>query len=323
MDLLKKTSGMILVVVFSILAGAALLIGVYRIPVRPITDHVRSGYEVYLIESSVFSYAEGYKASILDNYTEILMLLEAIYPSENPLADSMLVPHIEYKERADIELSLAAYLNADETVSPVKMDYPRYWHGYLVILKPLLFFLSLSDIRMLGIALQLILIFVLLRLMRDNGLGQYCPAIAAVLVLWNPATTGMCFQYYPCFFISILAAIVVLLKYPSLGRSQYTVYLFYFLLGILTSYFDYLAFPLAVLCLLLLIHILLSSDHNRKCQTPRFFVIPCTFFWGLGYLGQWLGKWFIGSLITGQNLFNDGMNTVRYRTSGCESCVII
>ena len=53
------------------------------------------------------------------------------------------------------------------------VDYARYWHGYLLFLKPLLLFFSLSDIRMMNAALQLILAAgVLLLAFRKRGLRR-------------------------------------------------------------------------------------------------------------------------------------------------------
>ena len=38
-------------------------------------------------------------------------------------------------------------------------------------------------------------------------------------------------------------------------------------------------------------------------------------FWGIGYAGMWAGKWVMGSLLTGTNLFADALQVVSERTS--------
>ena len=37
--------------------------------------------------------------------------------------------------------------------------------------------------------------------------------------------------------------------------------------------------------------------------------------WACGYVGMWIGKWVIGTLVVGENLFTDAVSSVKLRTS--------
>ena len=104
--------------------------------------------ETLLIEGPTFEYAQDYKAAILDNVTDAIMLSEVVFPTQNPIQDAMAVPRYAYKERNSPELSLMAYLNNDTSVEREVVTYSRYWHGYLAILKPFFSLFDFSDSRM-------------------------------------------------------------------------------------------------------------------------------------------------------------------------------
>ena len=128
----------------------------------------------------------------------------------------------------------------------------------------------------------------------------------APMVMW------MNLEYSLGFYISMLSvlSIIVLYRKGELREKEHLVLLF---AGICTAYWDVLTYPMAALGLPLVAAFCLDSD--RKIRDALFRMIQLGFFWGLGYGLMWVSKWMIGTALTGQNVFEDGVSTFLLRTS--------
>ena len=117
----------------------------------------------------MFEYADGYVTTLLDNFTDALILSNVAYPSDHPVQDAVNVPRFQYQDSAD-SLELISYLNDTDGTHYVAVDtYPRYWHGYQVILRPFYVFFDFSDMEIFNQAMQLLLLFTVLLLMQKRG----------------------------------------------------------------------------------------------------------------------------------------------------------
>lgn len=309
---IKKILLPLIILLNSAIIGSALLVIVYCLPTDRITKNVASGAETLLVEGAIFEYASDYKAAILDNVTDAIMLAETVFPTaQNPVKDAMLVPRYIYQESSSPELSLMAFLNNNIDAERVVMTYPRYWHGYLIFLKPFFLFFDYADFRMFHLGLQLILFAVLIWFFNRRNLQQFVLPLTLLFVLWNPASTGMCMQYYACFYISVFSMIIMLWKKEFLLKDDFYFHIFFLLVGICTSYFDFLTYPIATLGLPLCIWLLLvQSKNNRLIQ-----LIINSLFWTFGYLGMWAEKWVLATWILGKNVIQNALSTIVSRTS--------
>ena len=244
--------------------GCLLLIVAYYLPSDKIAQNVNSGAETLLTEGAGFQYAPGYKAAILDNQTDAVMLSETVYPSEDPVKDSLLVPMFVYDGRDTQELSLMAYLNNDTETNRVVSNYPRYWHGYLIFLKPFFMFFDFSDSRMFHLGLQMILFVAVLYLLDKRNLREFILPYTMVLLLWNPASTGICMQYYACFYVTTFCVIFMLHKQEWLQRNTFRYHVLFLIVGICTSYLDFLTYPIATLGIPLVVWLL--PPPPKKCN---------------------------------------------------------
>lgn len=306
----------IVCLIISILVGMILLVCVNLLPQERIKNHVRDGAAVILQEHAECQYAEGYVESILDNYTDALILSKVVYPSDHPLKDAVLVPSYSFPGQ-DVEgMQLFGTLN-DNPLEDAQIDtYARYWHGYLVFLKPFFCFFSYADFRIFNQAVELVLILVVVVLMQKRNLGSMIPGYIAMIVLWNPGTMGVSLQYAPCFYVSIGASLIILGRDGLTADFRQDLFLFLFC-GILTAYLDFLTYPIATLGLPLSFGIL-SEEANNKKKSKKGLIgksIRICMTWGIGYLGMWAGKWMLGSLLSGENIINDAFQNIVNRTS--------
>lgn len=88
------------------------------------------------------------------------------------------------------------------------------------------------------------------------------------------------------------------------------VYIFLFL-GIATSYFDLLSYPLVTFGVPAVFYFCFGENVSIKKNILSLTKIG--FAWCIGYGGMWVSKWMVGSAITGKDLLSDGINQAIYR----------
>lgn len=307
--MLKDCVKVLLGLIMGIAGGTGLLCIVFLIPVDSIQEHVRESMAMILEEGENPFLIEGYKGSSLDNYTDCLMLANASYASEQPFYKaSMLVERADNEQDQPLE-SLRDYLVSSE--EKATRAYGRYWHGYLVVLKPLLAFMNYEQIRILnGIVCFCVLSGTILGFVRRRMWRGLVAFLLAILSLF-PMTIPYSLQFSSVFYIGILACLLILWRFEWLEKRQGFIGLF-FAVGMITSYMDFLTYPLFTLGMPLVVFCVLERCTNMR---KILYILQNSIVWGIGYAGMWCGKWLVGSLLTRRNLLLDAMGTVTVRLS--------
>lgn len=302
-----------------LLAAGCLLIGflsliiVYMLPTGRMKSHIAESDEVFNFEGIYPQLMYGMKSSQLDNYTDGLMYATAIHPgSGNALWDAMYNARYEYADTNMVQ-SLNDYANDVSGKEPLRYEigYARYWHGYLVILKPLLLFLNIGEIRLLNLIMQTFFLSLLLcMVVKKYGSAYAIPVIMMVLIL-NPVVMPLSLQFSWVYYIGLLGSIVIL------GIKQQTesdIYLFLFMMfGMLTSYFDLLTYPLFTLGLPLVLLMLKSREF--KSIRRIFMTVSMSIIWFVGYAVMWIGKWIFAVLFAHIHIFEEVSDKISERTS--------
>ena len=295
-----------------------LLLGACALPAQPVLEHVYDSAQTIQQEGLYPEYF-GFKLFQMDNYTDTIMLFEAAAMGEqDPLTAMMTATAYNVDNFETMAGDLAVYCErtiplatgAQKAVQLVPFSYARYWHGYLLFLKPLLLFFSLSDIRMMNAAFQLILAAgVLLLAFRKQGLRLALPMGLALLVI-NPISTALSMQFSSIYYLTLLGLLVMLLTESWDRPWGYLVFLF---LGIGTAFFDFLTYPACAVGICLALQALMSRADGK---TRLLKTIGSGAAWAFGYGGMWSGKWLAASLITGTNVLRDAMEQAQYRSGG-------
>lgn len=302
--------------IISAMLGTAMLVIVYLLPTERIKNHLCDTAQVYLSETDQYELAPGYRSATLDNTTDSIMLGEASYRTGNFCEDAMLVPHVEFENHDQLR-SFLGYINGDVDNQHI-LTYARYWHGYLVFLKPFLSLFDFSDLRMFNLLFSISGAFVLLLSMWNNSvLKKYTFGMIAVLLFWNVGCMGLCLQYMACYNITIWSAVFIINKYSKLINSSNSVR-FFCVIGICTAYFDFLTYPIATLGIPLSLYAILYFSHLageiRALKQNLLHFLRLSVCWGIGYLGMWFEKWIIGDFLTDENVVSDGLQNVISRT---------
>ena len=295
------------ILILSVIIGAILLIMVYALPTGEMKNNVQRATAIYDYEGVYPQLVAGYKMTQLDNCTDATMLLNAIFPGTgNVINDAMKTYRVEYKERNPVG-SLTDFAN-DVVAEKRTVTYPRYWHGYLVILKPLLLFFDVADIRIINMFLQTTLFMYIIYLMMKRRLEKYIPLYVVSVLLLCPPALMVSFQFSTISYISLITVILVLKKQKWELKDKLFLFL---LIGIVTAYFDFLTYPLVGLYFPMIFLLLKEKDWKKATKE----VIAYSILWIIGYAGMWCGKWAVGSILTGNNLFFDVLSRAGEYTS--------
>lgn len=307
MNRLLKMAG---ILAAGIVAGTLGLFLVYLLPVQYMQENMRESLPGVMSEGENPFLIEGYKGSSLDNYTDAIMLGSAVYESDMPFwQKAVRVPRAAGVEDAPME-SLDHYLLGGE--NDQESEYARYWHGYLLLLKPLLLFLNYGQIRIVNGCVEAALIFWILREFMKRGMKWGMAAYVLSLSTMFPIVFPFSLQFSTVFYIGNIALLLVLKNHEKWEKGDKYIF-FYQMIGMCTSYFDFLTYPLFTFGIPMVGCLVLSSSRNMK-EKLKFFV-GNGFSWGIGYVLMWMGKWMVGSVITGENLWVNALGTVSERAS--------
>lgn len=158
--------------------------------------------------------AETQVYSILTSPPNDIIQLELI-------ADVMLAPRRRLLGNEDDRQLIANYTCEDETQVQY-CYYPRYWHGYLTVLKPLLLFFSTEDLHLIYFFVQSCLLLSLTAaLIKKNQLPlAVCFGIGVLLL--NPMVTALNFQNASIYLILLLITSGILYAMLTVRKAKFT-----------------------------------------------------------------------------------------------------
>ncbi len=206
--------------------------------------------------------------------------------------------------------------------------YSRYWHGWFILVKPLLLLGNITVVRVIYSGIFLLLLGTAL-IMISRKLG-YAFSMAFLLALF-PARldiVAVSLQYSHVFWIMLLAVIWLCCS----KHSRASVLLSFFVVGSVTNYIDLLTAPVLTLVVPMAVALLLNFNAKNTEDTEnsenaesvdgisarRFLAFPVlgAMNWGFGYALTWSMKWLLSTLITGQNVFADAARKAASRSYG-------
>lgn len=309
----KDIGKKLLVLIAGGCAGFVMLLLVYAIPIEPILFNARASVEIFQREGVMPQAVEGYRATTMDNYTDSWMLRIAFYDGDDSLLQKSLNNYYygygEEQTRNVCE-SMIAYLDGMEGYT--RMSYGRYWHGYLVFLKPLLCFFSYGDIRGILKGVELALIIWLCVLLERRHLGRFAPAFAVAMGCIEFHTVAMSMQYSWVFIIAMAFSVYILQRYPDQKEKLESGVLF-LMIGMCTSFLDFLTYPVFTLGIPLMILLLCRNESKEEKGFLKSAVYQAGC-WAVGYIGMWVQKWVLCSIFTGENMIADALRTIRQRS---------
>lgn len=178
--------------------------------------------------------------------------------------------------------------------------YGRYWHGYVVVLRPLMLVFDLAEVRLVNLGTQFLLfgVFVFLIYFETKKLRYLFLSFLAYFVL-GPSSLACNMQYSSIYYVAIISGIVAIFAKKYINLNNRYIYLF-LITGMVTSYIDFLTYPLLAWGIPATVVIALYEIRGKDNKQRYVFVdkivqlILSAIAWIAGYIGMWAGKWLLG-----------------------------
>ena len=318
---MKLIRNSVLLLLLCVAAGFALLAAAYALPASAMQDECYESVHVFLPEERVDR--DPLTGHSQANFTDALFLLEAAYQGEESRLNQTVANYFRatpglyngtFEKTEGLIFFGEEYVNPAKTMvdlyvyeaDSIRVSYSRYWHGYLIFLKPLLCLFNYTQIRLLWFAAETLLTAAAIFLFYKKERRALLPFVL-MLLLMAPSCVARSLQYCSTYILMLVGTILVLWS----EREKLYPYLF-LLLGILSAYLDLLTapsisltVPLCVLCL--------RKGSGREIGLKQLCLY--VFLWGAGYGGMWAAKWALAWLWQGQAFLGDLFGAVSTRAS--------
>lgn len=294
-NILKIVGKCILILTGSVFTGFSLLLLAFLVPVnqqnvRESCSTIESTDLYSSVQQGNGSYFGSFLPDVLDGGTDSLMLSTATYEA-----------------RGETLPELVMYMSHGEGET-----YAYYWHGYVSILRPLLYLLNYRDIRMLNLLGQMALVLFFAASLQQYG-KKYVFMFFSSYILLMPVALSLSLQFSWVFYVGMAGSLLLVQKH-AFYEERYC-YLFLFL-GILTSYLDLLTYPLFTWGVPLLWW-MVTEEYSPSWGKRLKQTVCSGIFWLFGYAGMWTAKWRLANFILKQDVYSLAMDEV-YLRSGTE-----
>lgn len=302
---------LIFIILFSTFIILLTLISMF--PSKLISKNVEKSLEVLKKEGNFpkIKYALNYR---LDNYTDALMINTAYsIDSREPLTSALLARR-NYQCNRKEKLALIE-IDSENTIQNLEhtlreenteyCEYSRYWHGYLVFLRPLLLFMDYAKIRILLIlVINILLIITCYYIWKKINLKYAFAFFISMILAASIHLIGLSLQYSSVFIISLCSTLYILLK-----QDKINIYILFFITGEITCFMDLLTCPIITFGIPLIIYIALNENKDLKDIVK--IIIKLGIYWGLGYCAIWFSKWLITDSIYKTNTIESAINKIK------------
>lgn len=201
------------------------------------------------------------------------------------------------------------FLNGRLHYSPI---YGRYWHGYLVFVRPLLLVFDISGIRNFTLFLCVILLLYLTYLLYKEFGKTIAFIFCASLISSGYLSAFYSLSDSATIVFMMICSIVLLKKINKIKDFN----IFIFVVGCLTNYIDFLRLPLITLGVPCAIYLLKLKKEEKDWKYCTKALIISSFMWIIAYALTWIFKWVQYDLTIDDlnDMVKIGFNQILYRT---------
>ena len=312
-DILKLTIKTVLIILVSAVLGYLLLMGSFCIPDGRIQQNTEISAEQFheaMLKSGELQERFPNWSLQQDFFEDEIILMQAAYYGNEPVLEKVNMIYYYMIDSVGNPGSLWEHY-ANGVKFDVRNEYLRYWHGYIIVLRPLLNFFDYNSIIIINAVCQILLTALFLYLLWRKG---YRDVILPYLIGYGilmPVITWRTLQYSSCLYVMLFACIM-LAAFDKRMKSM-APYLF-LMTGILLAYFDLLTYPVLTLAVPMALYLRICVDDNRMDNLRN--IIINSVMWGVGYIGMWFCKGVMMAAVTrSTKVFNVLIDNVKFRMS--------
>lgn len=325
---MRKILKYIIIFIGLIIIFNVLLLNSSLFPSILIENNVRESAKI-LKEQGNYYRISNFFETINNNYTDVLMINEAYsINSKNPVF-SYMSARKNFKaevtkhqltdtygelvsigtEYYDPSTELIEFLDGNIDTS---IEYARYWHGYLTILRPLLAIFNYSGIRIVLFILTTISIISLIVLIckKINILSGIIYAIGLLSISIFIVTNSI--NECLIFLVAFISSIILLLK----KNTKKNIGIFFFVVGSISNFIDLLTAPLVTLGITAITYFLIIQKQEKNANIKEYIIdiIKIGISWSLGYGFTWISKWLITEILYGRPIISQAIEQALFRS---------
>ena len=311
------------IVIFSLLS--LLCLSTY-IPKKAIEKNVEKSANTLYNQKDQFYKYSLFNKILLENHTDALMINISYSINPNEKLESILINKRNYNEGitqniikesiGDLKYDNKKYSMTTELLQTVHKEkinayeYMKYWHGYIIIVKPLLLLFDITGIRIIIFLIISISLFYLCYLIyKEINLTTSLVVLLSFLSVDLITTSLFNIQGMLVFIIALISSIIVFKK--NINNEQF--YILLIINGILTAFFDFLTTPIITLLIPIIIRNLKYYKETNTKNLIIYFIKCCIIFF-ISYFSFWLLKWIIVDILYHRNLIITAFKEIIYRT---------
>lgn len=310
MKILKSIAKYILVFVCLI----AVLLGIFTatvkfIPKEKILDNIKESLPYLESNTEVVEVKPTREYSYLHVYAdEILLNMIYCMDSNKPLESIMESKY--YKDDINFTEDFPNLEEALENGGQGNQEYMRYWHGSMVIIRPLLMFFNINEIYHIFAVIMIILIAVLFIILIKKK--QYLLLVATIIgyIMIAINYVPFCLEYVWTFLIMLVVSIIGILtkKHNML----------FFITGIITCFLDFLSTEIITLFvpIIYIYTIKYKNGEIKDFKEGIKLIAKYSVLWLTGYCVMWGTKWILASIILNVNALDFVLNKAKKRING-------
>jgi len=283
---------LIIILIFSVITGLGLLWLSAQIPSSAIHNKTSESADYYLSNPRMKPVLmEGYNNTMRDYYADSIWLSIA-YAYDGSLK-SVIESKYAFVEKVSQGENFRAQLDGKLDANK---EYFRYWHGPIVLIRPLLLVFNVQQIYWLCTAAIILLFAAIIFLLCKHR--EYIAAIITgiTFIIGGFFLGGISLEYTQVFLVTGIISLIAMRKVWQ-NQSKQLPYLFFFS-GILINYLDFMTAETLTLTFPLLLVLWLRRKH--KMSELKFEkILLYMFLWVLGYGLMWGSKWLITRVALG------------------------
>lgn len=304
----------ILKYILAYISTIVVLIGIYTatvkfIPKDKIVDNIKESLPYLESNAEVIEVKPTREYSYLHVYAdEILLNMIYCMDSDKPLESIMEAKY--YKEEIDSIEDVPDLEKALENGGQGNQEYMRYWHGSIMIIRPLLIFLNINEIYHLFAIIMIILIALLFIILIKKK--QYLLLVATIIgyIMIAINYVPFCLEYVWTFFIMLIVSIIGILtkKHNML----------FFITGIITCFLDFLSTEIITLFvpIIYIYTIKYKNGDIKNFKEGIRLIAKYVVLWITGYCIMWGSKWLLASIILNVNALEFVIDKAKRRING-------
>ena len=281
------------------------------------------GFRRHMKEASKILFAETEYPKIgpvkLDNFTDSIVL-DIVYSVDpaHPFRSAMAGVRTRYvPNKRPLPTFYHRFIDRDARQFTSE-NYFRYWHGYLVLWRPLMMAWGYNDIRMLNSYVAMLLMAGLVIGIYRRAGGWPAFALVTGLASMQAWIMPLSLPYMPGLLIALAGGLAGL-AWARTGYGRQAMLLM--IIGSVTAYIDLLSGTVMTLGIPLLV--LMAAGDGRK-RSMQALGLPV--FWAAGWAGTWMAKFMLAMIFfegAAQNIWDTVVFRLSARPSSAPEAVDI